>query len=140
MCLPAAKYATLFLAVLNPNTHVLSFSNAGHNPGLLISADGRVRHLESSGPPVGLVPQGDYSNESTDLSPGDLLVLYTDGITEASDPEDEEYGTDRLAKICKLRRQDDLELLAEAIQRDLDTFTRGVPYADDRTLLLLRRS
>lgn len=136
---PPAKYATLFLAVLDPQTHVLTYSNAGHNPGLLISPDGTVRQLESSGPPVGLVPQGDYSAVPVDMCSGDLLVLYTDGITEASDPDDEEYGTERLAKICRLRRQDDLELLAEAIDRDLDTFTRGVPYADDRTLLLIRR-
>lgn len=134
-----AKYATLFLAVLDPAAHTLSFCNAGHNAGLLLDAGGSVRHLESSGPPVGLMPEGSYDAQTVDLAPANLLILYTDGITEASDPDDEEYGIERLAKICKLRRQDDLDLLAEAIQRDLDTFTRGVPYADDRTLLLLRR-
>jgi len=137
-----AKYATMFLAQLKPRNHTLHYTNAGHNPGLLVRNDGNVEQLSSDqagGPPVGLIPEGTYSREKVRLEPGDLLVLYTDGITEASDPEDEEYGTDRLAKISKRRRQDDLELLAEAIQRDLDTFTRGVPYADDRTLLLLRR-
>ena len=135
-----AKYATLFLAVLDPATHRLSFCNAGHNPGLLVDASGQVRYLESSGPPVGLIPEGSYEAPTLELDRDDLLVLYTDGITEASDPEDEEYGSERLAKICRQRRQDDLQLLAEAIERDLDAFTRGVPYADDRTLLLLRRS
>ena len=86
------------------------------------------------------MPEGIYKEQTVEMAPEDLLVLYTDGITEASDPDDEEYGIDRLAKICKLRRQDDLDLLSEAIQRDLDTFTRGVPYADDRTLLLIRRA
>ena len=135
-----AKYATMFLAVLDPESHVLSYSNAGHNPGLLIDAAGTVRQLESTGPPVGLIPEGEYQAETVQFEPGTLLVLYTDGITEASDPEEEEYGTERLAKISRLRRQDDLELLSDAIQRDLDTFTRGVPYADDRTLLLIRRT
>ena len=133
------KYATLILAVLEPQTHALNYSNAGHNPGILVRAEGEVELLISTGPPVGLLPECSYGQETVELRPGDLLVLYTDGITEASNPEDLEYGTDRLAKISKLRRQDDLELLAEAIQRDLDDFTRGVPYADDRTLLLLRR-
>jgi len=137
---PPAKYATMFLAVLKPQTNTLSYSNAGHNAGLLLSAKGGVQQLRSSGPPVGLMPEGTYQEQAESLAPGDLLVLYTDGITEASDPDDEEYGIDRLAKICKLRRQDDLDLLAEAIQRDLDTFSRGVPYADDRTLLLIRRT
>jgi serine phosphatase RsbU (regulator of sigma subunit) len=135
-----AKYATLFLAVLDPRAHTLSFCNAGHNSGLLLSAKGGVQQLRSSGPPVGLMPEGIYKEQTVEMAPEDLLVLYTDGITEASDPDDEEYGIDRLAKICKLRRQDDLDLLSEAIQRDLDTFTRGVPYADDRTLLLIRRA
>ncbi len=135
-----AKYATMFLGVLDPEAQTLRYSNAGHNAGLLISATGEIRHLESTGPPVGLIPEGQYSEESIAFGSGDLLVLYTDGITEASDPDDEEYGIERLAKISKLRRQDDLDLLSEAIQRDLDTFTRGVPYADDRTLLLIRRA
>ena len=133
------KYATLFLSVLDPKTHKIDYANAGHNPGILVKASGETELLSSTGPPVGLIPEGNYWQESVELAPGDLLVLYTDGITEAANPEDDEYGTDRLAEISKLRRQDDLELLAEAIQRDLDTFTRGVPYADDRTLLLLRR-
>ncbi len=133
------KYATLFLSVLDPVGHTLQYANAGHNPGILVRASGETELLSSTGPPVGLIPEGSYSQETIDLDSGDLLVLYTDGITEAANPEDDEYGTDRLTRISKLRRQDDLELLAKAIQRDLDTFTRGVPYADDRTLLLLRR-
>ena len=135
-----AKYATMFLGVLEPQTHALRFTNAGHNSGLLITGDGAIHHLASTGPPVGLIPEGSYLEKSVSMDAGDLVVLYTDGITEASDPDDEEYGIERLAKICRLRRQDDLELLAEAIQRDLDTFTRGIPYADDRTLLLIRRT
>lgn len=133
------KYATLFLAALEPGNNTLHYANAGHNPGILVRANGTTELLSSTGPPVGLIPRGDYSRKRVELQRGDLLVLYTDGITEASNPEDDEYGTERLADVSKMRRQDDLELLAEAIQRDLDTFVRGVPYADDRTLLLLRR-
>ena len=133
------KYATLFLSFLDPKAHQLDYANSGHNPGILVKSIGETELLSSTGPPVGLIPEGNYWQESVELDSGDLLVLYTDGITEAANPEDDEYGTDRLAEISKLRRQDDLELLAEAIQRDLDSFTRGVPYADDRTLLLLRR-
>jgi len=135
-----AKYATMILAVLDPETHTLSYANAGHNPGLLVTAGGKIQELGPSGPPVGLLPEGAYTDSEVQLEPGDLMLLYTDGITEASDPDDEEFGMERLARVSKKRRQDDLELLAEAIQHDLDAFAKGIPYADDRTLVMLRRT
>lgn len=135
-----AKYATMILAVLDPETHTLSYANAGHNPGLLVTAGGTIQELAPSGPPVGLLAEGTYTDTEVKLEPGDLVVLYTDGITEASDPDDEEFGMERLAEVSRKRRQDDLEVLAEAIQRDLDAFAKGVPYADDRTLVMIRRT
>jgi sigma-B regulation protein RsbU (phosphoserine phosphatase) len=73
------------------------------------------------------------------MQPGDTLVLYTDGITEAENAEDEEYGLDRLIEICRKNCTLPVVELARAIEQDLDAFVRGRPYADDRTLVFIRR-
>jgi sigma-B regulation protein RsbU (phosphoserine phosphatase) len=74
------------------------------------------------------------------MRPGDLLVLYTDGIVEATDPDDQEYDTGRLEELCRRHVGEPLPLIAEALERDLEAFVRGVPFADDRTLVMLRRT
>ena len=122
------------------DTGLLRYTNGGHNPALVIRANGEHKELKPTGMPVGLMPEGNYTQESVELGPGDLLVLYTDGITEATNPEDEEYGIERLAEVCKKHRDASLDDLASAIENDLDEFAQGVPYADDRTFVLTRRS
>ena len=136
---PAAKYATAILAVLEPSTGSLTFTNAGHNPALVVSPGGAVRELTASGPPIGLLPEPTFSEQVVTLEPGDLLVLYTDGITEAADPEDEEFGLERLTELCVARRDGPLDALATDLNEALERFARGVAFADDRTLVLLRR-
>ncbi|TNF74849.1 MAG: FHA domain-containing protein [Acidobacteria bacterium] len=137
---PPAKYATSFLAVLEPKTGEITYTNAGHNPALIVRADGKVEELGPTGLPIGLMEDGNYTEGKTKLGPGDLLVLYTDGITEATDPEDEEYGLERLTAVCKKHRKKPLDELANEIDADLDGFAQGVPYADDRTLVMARRT
>ena len=136
---PAEKYATAFLAVLEPATGRLAYANAGHNPGLLIRADGSHEELGSTGPPLGLLKVASYRLGEVALGRGDLVVLYTDGITEAADPDDEEFGEERLLASCLEARAEPLPMLVERLKTTLDEFVRGVPYADDRTLVLLRR-
>lgn len=137
---PPAKYATMILGIMERATGLLRYTNGGHNPALVIRASGEHQELKPTGMPVGLMREGNYTQESVELGPGDLLVLYTDGITEAANPEDEEYGIERLAAICKQHRDASLDELAAAIEQDLDEFAQGVPYADDRTFVLTRRS
>lgn len=136
---PPEKYATGFVAQLDPAAHGLAWANAGHNAALLARVDGEVEQLASGGPPLGLVATADYCAAGTLLAPGDLLVVYTDGITEAADPEEEEFGLARLADLVRAHRAAPLPELRRTIERAVDEFVRGVPYADDRTLLLLRR-
>jgi sigma-B regulation protein RsbU (phosphoserine phosphatase) len=136
---PPAKYATMFLGILNLKTHTFTYTNAGHNPALVVQADGEVRELGTTGMPVGLMEVGNYTEIAIDFQPGDTLVLYTDGITEAENPHEEEYGLERLIEACKQHRDKDLEEMSVAIYNDLDEFASGVPYADDRTLVLARR-
>jgi sigma-B regulation protein RsbU (phosphoserine phosphatase) len=136
---PPEKYATGFVAQIDPVANRLTWTNAGHNAALLVRADGSAERLTSTGPPLGVLPAASFTMRSTELQPGDLLLVYTDGITEAADPDEEEFGIDRLAAIATAPRGAPLPVLRGAIERELDAFVRGVPFADDRTLLFARR-
>ncbi len=136
---PPEKYATAFAAVVAAEDGKLTYANAGHNPALLVRAGGEIETLGATGPPVGLLPVAAYHVEEKRLGAGDLLVLYTDGIVEAVDPDDEEYGLDRLISVLLAHRDADLAVLTQAVDLDLAAFVRGVPYADDRTIVVLRR-
>ncbi len=136
---PPEKYATSFIATVEPATGLLSYCNAGHNPAVLLRANGEVEWLESTGMPLGILPEGVFTAGERTLGVGDALVLYTDGITEAENPEEEEYGQERLGEVCVKNRSESLEELLAAIEEDLYHFVRGVPFVDDRTLVLIRR-
>ena len=136
---PPEKYATAFLGVLTPETGLLRYTNAGHNPPLVVRAGGTVEELASTGVPLGLLPAAQYGAGEVILSPGDTLILYTDGLAEAMDPESEEYGLDRMAEVCLRHCGEPCERLAALLEEDLERFVRGVPYADDRTIVMARR-
>jgi sigma-B regulation protein RsbU (phosphoserine phosphatase) len=136
---PPAKYATSFVATVELANGHLRFTNAGHNPGLVVRAGGEIERLGSTGVPLGMLPEAPYGAKELDLAPGDLLVVYTDGIVEAYDPADEEFGLERLEEVCRAHRTLPLGELSNTIDRELEKFVRGVPYPDDRTLVLLRR-
>jgi sigma-B regulation protein RsbU (phosphoserine phosphatase) len=136
---PPEKYATSFMAAVNPKTGDLRYCNAGHNPALLVRADGDYDWLESTGMPLGILPEGEFTAGERILEVNDTLVLYTDGITEPENPEEEEYGQERLAEVCVKHRSETLEEMMAAIEKDLYHFVRGVPFVDDRTLVLIRR-
>ena len=136
---PPEKYATAFVAVLDPASGRLRYTNAGHNPPLLVRVTGEVERLGPTGVPIALLPAAPYRLAETLLHPGDLLVIYTDGLAEAANPEDEEYGLERLTAACLRHRTASCEEITAAVAQDLEAFARGIPFADDRTLLLARR-
>jgi sigma-B regulation protein RsbU (phosphoserine phosphatase) len=136
---PAAKYATAWIGALENETGRLSWTNAGHMPALLVRADGSVDRLEASGFPIGMLPGAEYQRQATVLEPGDTLVVYTDGLTEAEDPEGEEFGVDRLEAACSKHRGKGLAAMAKALEDDLEKFTAAATLSDDRTLLLVYR-
>lgn len=137
---PPEKYATAFLATFEPGTGRVRWANAGHNPGLVVRVGGSVESLGATGPPLGLLPGARRDGAELRLEPGDLLVLYTDGITEAMDPDGEEYGEERLAELGRRLRDRPLPELARELEEDLGRFVRGVPFHDDRTVVLARRA
>lgn len=132
----AASYATLALIRLHADGRA-ELANAGHTRPLL--ADGRgVRPVEGGGLPLGLFADSEYAGRELFLAPGETLLLYTDGWTEAT-VEDEEYGIGRAAAaLRRASRAAPAEVIA-ACRRDLDGFLAGAPRGDDLTLLALRR-
>jgi phosphoserine phosphatase RsbU/P len=134
------KFITMFLAELDPDTGNLLYANAGHNPGLLLRADGRIEELGSGGVPLGLLPGSRYQAREVNVAPGDLLCLYSDGITEAESVEEEEYGMERLGDVLRAHRDEPaFEAVLDAIRVSVEEFSRGRPQGDDQTLLVVRR-
>ncbi|MBZ0112215.1 MAG: SpoIIE family protein phosphatase [Thermoanaerobaculia bacterium] len=136
---PPEKYATAFLGILDVESGSLAYTNAGHNPALLVRHDGSVEQLQATGTPLGLLPNAPYSRRDVALSQGDLLAIYTDGVTETFDLDDEEYGTDRLAAFLQDHSTTPLDQIAVALEITLDQFSHGAPPGDDVTLVMIRR-
>jgi phosphoserine phosphatase RsbU/P len=131
-----ARYATVFFATLSPDG-ALAYCNAGHNPPIVVSAAG-VRPLMGSGMPVGLFSGATYSDEHTRLDPGDVLVVYSDGVTEALNPASEEYGDARLADVTSAHLSAPLDQFLQTIITSVQTFANGASQSDDVTVLVLR--
>ena len=133
------KFITLLVADLDPESGEMTYLNAGHNPGLLLRADGEVVQLRTGGLPIGLLAGATYRAEQLHLAPGDLLCLYSDGITEASARDDEEFGIERLASLLAARREAPLEAIVREIDAETTAFADEAPQGDDQTVVLLRR-
>ncbi|HVR30521.1 MAG TPA: SpoIIE family protein phosphatase [Thermoanaerobaculia bacterium] len=133
------KFITLILAELEPATGRLRSFNAGHNPGLLVRPTGEVVQLVAGGMPVGLIAGASYRVQTLDMHPGDLLCLYSDGITECTSPADEEFGQDRLERLLRDHRERPLPEIARRIDAAMEEFAAGSAQSDDQTLVLLRR-
>ena len=134
------KFITLILVELDPDSGVLRFLNAGHNPGLLVSADGSVAELTAGGMPLGLRAGTNYESQTLEMRCGDLLCLYSDGITECAAPDEEEFGLDRLRDLLLEDREKPLSAILERIEKATLDFADGCPQADDQTVVLLRRN
>lgn len=137
---PPDKFATAFLGTVDVESGVLRYVNGAHNPPLLIRANGSYEELPATGFALAMLPDSEYEEAELTLAPGDVLVCYTDGIVEAESPTEEQFGEDRLVEVCLAGAAGTVESLDVSLQRALTEFTQGVPYVDDRTLVLLRRS
>jgi sigma-B regulation protein RsbU (phosphoserine phosphatase) len=136
---PASRYATAFLARLDPPTGRLRFVNAGHQPALVVRADQSVQALASSGVPLGLMESAAYAAADATLGPGDTLLIFSDGVSEARDPAGTELGIERLVDLVRGGQALDAAGLVQRIEQALDEFSGGAPADDDRTLLVLKR-
>ncbi len=133
------KFITFFGALYDPETGALLYTNAGHNPGIVVRAAGGTELLKSHGMPLGLFPGRNYSSGSLTLGPGDLLVLYTDGLTEAENGDGVEFGLERLVGAARGASGATVREAERRIDGAIAEFVGSTPYADDRTLVLLKR-
>jgi serine phosphatase RsbU (regulator of sigma subunit) len=136
---PDNRFITFFLAVLNPATGGLSYVNAGHNPALVLRADGSEEWLSDGGPVLGILPIARYREAAATLRPGDTLVMYSDGVTEAAAAgSDEEFGEQRVADTVKAAAGSSAEEIVRAVSAAVNQFTKGAPLADDLTVVVAK--
>jgi serine phosphatase RsbU (regulator of sigma subunit) len=132
------RYVTLFYAKLDVAHRTLEYTNAGHFPPVILSAHGPEIWLTQGGPVVGLLPEASYQMASVALNPGDLLILYTDGVIEAENDKEEMYSVERLLSIARANRGKTAQELVQIIQSSVFAFAGTEELRDDLTLVLLK--
>jgi serine phosphatase RsbU (regulator of sigma subunit) len=137
--IPPNRFVTLFFAELDPESGALSFLNAGHNPPLIVHAAGTVEQLSSGGLPLGIKGDAEYREGRTHLKHGDVLVIYSDGVTEAASPSGEEFGPTRLYEVVSRNVDASAAGIRDRIESALTKFSQGTQAADDITLVIVKR-
>lgn len=138
--IPANRFVTLFYAELDPQNGSLSFLNAGHNPPLIVHTGGTMEQLASGGLPLGIMTNADFREGRTKLYPGDVLVIYSDGVSEATNPNGEEFGPTRLYEVVARNLDASAGGIRDRIESALTKFCQGTPAADDITLVIVKRN
>jgi sigma-B regulation protein RsbU (phosphoserine phosphatase) len=140
-----SRYATFFYAQYDPSTHILSYVNAGHNaPVILRPASGSERkrveiiRLELSGPVVGLLRDAEFEQSRITLEPGDILLAFTDGISESMTADQEEWGEERMISCLERNAALPADGLLNALLDEATDFAAGAPQYDDMTLLVCK--
>jgi len=133
------KFATLFYGVLDVRTHALTYCNAGHERPLFVPQTGDLRELATGGLPVGMLDDFDYGDDVCILEPGDLVLVYSDGVTDMENPAGEPFGADRLLEILRRDRGRPADELLQAILGAVQAHAAGTDPFDDVTLLAIRR-
>ena len=136
----AGKFLTLFFGLLEPDSGLLRYVSAGHNPAFLVKSGERVIRLGSTGVPIGILPNSKWREETVTLDPGDFLCVYTDGLTEAVNEAEEEFGIERLSRIVVDGSRLPVQDLCEVALSQVADFARGMPQYDDQTVLIVRRT
>jgi serine phosphatase RsbU (regulator of sigma subunit) len=124
---------------LDPVHHSIQIVNAGHNAGLVVQADGVMRTIDASGPPLGILPGIRYTAEIFDFGEGARLLLYTDGMTEVFRKDDEEFGPERLFEHFRDCPERDCNRALDSVWQALKDFAGEIRQRDDMTALALYR-
>jgi sigma-B regulation protein RsbU (phosphoserine phosphatase) len=130
------KFVTFCYSELDLRTRKLAYTNAGHCAPILLRADGKIERLEAGGAVLGVFPKWPYQQAEVSLAPGDRLLLFTDGITEASNAQDEEFGEERLVHLAAALRDRGAHELKNRILQTIASFTGGHAH-DDATLVVV---
>lgn len=133
------KFVTLVYGILDPQNHTFCYSNGGHNPPYLVEPGGGVRTLDAGGTLLGIIDGLAYGEDTVTLQPGAMIVLYTDGISEATNARHELLGDDRLAALCAAQHGVPAAAVRDAILAAVAQHQDGEPAADDMTVVVIRR-
>jgi serine phosphatase RsbU (regulator of sigma subunit)/pSer/pThr/pTyr-binding forkhead associated (FHA) protein len=136
---PSNKFITFFFCILDSATGEVRFANAGHNPPIIVRADGSAEMVEGGGPVLGILTIAPYSEDRAQVGRGDMLVLYSDGVTEATNHQYDEFGEDRLIEVLRRHREEPASVIVDAVTKALLEFAAGAPQADDITLVVAKR-
>ncbi len=136
---PECMFVTVFFGVLNLSTGELVYTNGGHNPPLIRRACGAVEVLSDiHGPVVAVMPGEEYGQSTLQMEPGDVLLVFTDGVTEAMDTNDKLYGDDRLFDVLKAVPESNARSLVDGVNESVAAFAAGAEQADDITMLAVQ--
>jgi sigma-B regulation protein RsbU (phosphoserine phosphatase) len=131
-------FVTAFYGVLDSRNRVLTFTNGGHNPPLLMRADGDILRLREGGPLMGVLLNATYQERPIWLMPGDLVLLYTDGVTEVHRSDGEEFGEQRLIDLVQAHRSDSAYDLCHRIHDAVEHFAGVRTKIDDVTMVIIK--
>lgn len=137
---PSNRFITFFMCVLDGATGDLVFSNAGHNPPLVVRAGEQAEWLEAGGCVLGVMPMMKYDESRNRLGAGDVLVIFSDGVTDALNPQGAEFGEARLEAAVRLHRGESSSAILEGVNRAIAEWTAGTPLPDDLTLLVAKKT
>jgi len=132
------NYVTAIYGVLDIRNRIFTFSNAGHNPPILRRKEGKIRHLTEGGLALGVIQNSEYKERALNLKPGDVILFYTDGVTEAKNESEEEFGTKRLEKILSENPDVNARELQDKIYQEVKDFTGNKPGEDDLTMIIIK--
>jgi len=137
---PSNRFITFFMCVVDGATGEVVFANAGHNPPLIVRSSGSVEWLDAGGCVLGILPMMKYDESRTRLDPGDVLVIFSDGVTDAINPQEDDFGEARLAACVSAHRTESSASIMDAVNRAIAEWSAGTPLPDDLTLLVARRT
>jgi sigma-B regulation protein RsbU (phosphoserine phosphatase) len=130
------KFVTFFYGVVDARSGTLTYTNAGHCAPILVRSNGEVNRLETGGAVLGVFSEWSYEQAEVALKPGDRLLLFTDGITEAENSSEEEFGEERLVKLAAALREQDAAAMKDRVLQIVAEFTGGI-FQDDATLMVI---
>ncbi|HRI03065.1 MAG TPA: SpoIIE family protein phosphatase [Pyrinomonadaceae bacterium] len=136
---PGNRFITFFVTELDPATGELTFINAGHNPALIGRADGTIEQLDSSGLPLGLMGFAEYEVGKAQLNSGDVLFIYSDGVSEANNLAEDEFGMDRLIQVISANVGRSASGIRDKVESALSDFTGTAAPNDDITLVIVKK-
>ncbi len=137
-CSSAERYSTLFCGVLNADRSKMTFVNAGHLHPVLSRADGRMERPAAGGLPIGVLPFANYTDATVDIGPGDLIVCFSDGVSEATNQRDDMWGENAAEAVIAKHRDAPIEEVVNALVKAADEFAGGAEQFDDITVIAVR--